>query len=176
MADVGQKIDIPGFEIVSGVALGITLLLAAGRVYVKIAKFGRLYVDDGFFILATVLLIAGTTMVFLALPYNQTEVEVGAGAPPPPDIAHQLDYDVKFQDAATFLTNASIYSVKFSFLFFFRLLLQHTGKLQAWWWFVCIFTIPCAIICSLTNFMVCPAFGDQIMGERSNRTGRWRAG
>ena len=148
--------------------LGIALILAFGRTYIKFTKFHRLFADDVLFLLATVLLVAATTMLFVTLPYNQTEVNVGAGVEaPPPDLARQLDLDVKFQDSATFLLNASIYCVKFSFLFFFRLLLQRTGRLQIWWWCVFIFTIPCAVIGMCTNFIVCPAFGDRIMGERN---------
>ena len=146
--------------------LGVALLLAFGRTYIKVNKFRRLFIDDVLFLLAAIFLVAGTIIMFLTLPYNQTEVDVGAGVEiPPPDLTHQLDFDVKFQDASTFLLNASIFSVKFSFLFFFRLLLQGTTKLRIWWWSVFIFTIPCAIICMCTEFMVCPAFGDRIMGK-----------
>lgn len=108
--------------------------------------------------------MASTITVFLVLPYNQTEVNVGAGVEAPPaDLTHQSDFDVKFQDVSSVLLNGCIYSVKFSFLFFFRLLLQRTGKLQIWWWCTVIFTAPCAVICMCTEFMVCPAFGDRIM-------------
>ena len=148
--------------------LGFTLLLALGRVFIKLHKFRRLFIDDGLFIDATILLLAGTITVSLVLPYNQTEVNVGAGIEAPPsDLMHQLDMDVKFQDASSFLLNASVFAVKFSFLFFFRLLLQNTGRLQMLWWFVFIFTIPCAVLCMCTEFMVCPAFGDRILGKRS---------
>lgn len=140
-----------------------------GRTTIKVSKFHKLFVDDVIFIAAAVLLLAGTIMTFLTLPYNQTEVNVGAGIEAPPaDFMHQLDFDVKFQDAASLLLNASIYSVKFSFLFFFRLLLGRTGRLQAWWWFVFMFTIPCAGVCMCTEFIVCPAFGDRILGESLN--------
>lgn len=145
--------------------LGFAIILALGRTYIKINKFHRLFTDDIFFILAAILLVAGTVTVFLALPYNQTEVNVGAGVETPPtDLTHQLDLDVKFQDVSSVLLNGSVFCVKFSFLFFFRLLLQRTGKLQTWWWCTFIITIPCAIICMCTEFMVCPAFGDRIMG------------
>lgn len=71
----------------TGVVLGITLLIAVGRVYIKIVKFHRLFVDDGFFILATVLLMAGTALQLLALPYGQTAVNAVAGVEsPPPDL------------------------------------------------------------------------------------------
>ena len=154
-------------QIATGVVLGFTLVLALGRVFIKFHKFRRLFIDDGLFIAAAILLVSGTITVSLTLPYNQTEVNVGAGIEaPPPDLMHQLDMDVKLQDASCFLINASVFAVKFSFLFFFRLLLQRTGKLQTWWWSVFIFTIPCAVICMCTEFMVCPAFGDRILGEQ----------
>ena len=137
--------------------------------FIKFRKFHRLFVDDFFFINAAVLLIVGTVTVSLILPYNQTEVNVRAGIEaPPPNLTHILDLDAKLQDASSFILNTSIFAVKFSFLFFFRLLLQRTGKLQVWWWFVFIITIPCAVICMCTGFMVCPAFGARILGEKSH--------
>ncbi|MCJ1283213.1 hypothetical protein MMC26_002541 [Xylographa opegraphella] len=164
MTDVGQKITDAGFMIASSVTLGIAIILSVARMYIKVNKFHRLYSDDWFFLGAVCFLIAGTTMVFLTLPYNQTEVNVGAGVEaPPPDLTHQLDFDVKFQDSASLLLNASIFSVKFSFLLFFRRLLERTGKLQQYWWFAFIITIPCAVVCMCTEFIVCPAFGDRIM-------------
>ncbi|MCJ1318862.1 hypothetical protein MMC15_004194 [Xylographa vitiligo] len=164
MTDVGQKIDDTGFMIASSVTLGIAIILSVARMYIRVSKFHRLYADDWMFLFAVGFLIAGTTMVFLTLPYNQTEVNVGAGVEaPPPDFAHQLDFDVKFQDAASLLVNASIFSVKFSFLLFFRRLLERTGKLQRYWWFTFIITVPSAIVCMCTEFIACPAFGDRIM-------------
>jgi hypothetical protein len=113
---------------------------------------------------AAATIIGSTVTVNLGLPYNQTEIDVGAGLiPPPADIVHILDYDVKFQDATVVLANSTIFGVKFSFLFFFKQVLAKTGRLHMYWWFVVIFTIPCAVICACTEFMVCPAFGDNIM-------------
>lgn len=136
--------------------------------FIKFHRFRRLSIDDILFIAATVILVAGTVTVSLTLPYNQTEVNVAAGIEASPsDLTHRLDLNVKLQDAAAFLLNGSIFAVKFSFLFFFRLLLQRTGKLQTWWRFVFVFTLPCAAICMCTNFMVCPAFGDRLQGKQS---------
>jgi len=103
-------------------------------VYIKITNFRRLFVDDYFFIAANVVLVAGTIVIFTVLPYNQIVVNLAAGIEaPPPDVTHMLDLDVKYQDAGVFLLNAAIYFVKFSFLFFFRLILENTDKLKIWW-------------------------------------------
>jgi heme/copper-type cytochrome/quinol oxidase subunit 2 len=155
---------------VTGVALGITLLIAVGRIYTKISKFHRLFVDDGFFILATILLVAGTALQLVALPYGQTSINVGAGVEsPPPDLVQQLVKNLIFQTSSIILLYASVFSVKFSFLFFFRLLLQRTDRLRIWWWCVTIFTIPCAVVCMCTPFMICSTFDDHIIGKRTSR-------
>lgn len=154
----------------TGVALGITLLIAVGRIYTKISKFHRLFVDDGFFILATILLVAGTALQLVALPYGQTSINVGAGVEsPPPDLVQQLVKNLIFQTSSIILLYASVFSVKFSFLFFFRLLLQRTDRLRIWWWCVTIFTIPCAVVCMCTPFMICSTFDDHIIGKRTSR-------
>lgn len=109
-------------------------------------------------------MIGSTVMVNLVLPYNQTEVDVGASLiSPPPNLVHILDYDVKFQDATVMMANGTIFGVKYSFLFFFRQVIAQTKRLRIYWWFVVIFTFPCAVACACTNFMVCPAFGEDIM-------------
>ena len=106
-------------------------------------RWGLLYLRS----LATFLLVAATITVFLALPYYQTLTNVSIGVKAPAaDFAHQLDRIIKFSDAANVFLNASIFNVKFSFIFFFRLLLHRTGKLQVWWWCTFIVTIPCAEI------------------------------
>lgn len=48
----------------SSVVLAITLVLAIGRMYIKITNFRRLFVDDYFFIAANVVLAAGTIVIF----------------------------------------------------------------------------------------------------------------
>ena len=106
----------------SGSGHRITLVIAVGRIYTKISKFHRLFVDDGFFILATILLMVGTALQQVALPYGQTPINVGAGVEsPPPDLVQQLVKNLIFQTSSIILLYASVSSVKFSFLFFFRL-------------------------------------------------------
>lgn len=57
----------------------------------------------------------------------------------------------------------TIFGVKYSFLCIFRMLVAQTSRLRTYWWCVVIFTIPCAVICACTEFIVCPAFGEDIL-------------
>jgi hypothetical protein len=142
----------------------IAIVIVSMRFSVRFLKFSTFYTDDYLLLFAAMTMIGSTVMVNLLLPYNQTEVDVGAGLlPPPPNLVHILDYDVKFQDATVMLANGTIFGVKYSFLFFFRKLLAKTSRLRVYWWCVVIFTIPCAVICACTEFMVCPAFGEDIL-------------
>jgi hypothetical protein len=179
---LGQKIDDKTFRVSTSPSLRIlafangrdkilsilmaciAIVLVIIRLTVRHLKRAKFFTDDFLLIFAAVTMIGSTVTVNLLLPYNQTEVDVGAGLlPPPPDIVHILDYDVKFQDATVMLANGTIFGVKYSFLFFFWQVLAKTGRLNVYWWCVVIFTIPCAIICACTEFMVCPAFGADIM-------------
>ena len=152
------------YQIVSILSTVVATLIGLLRLAIRFLKLSKFFIDDFLLFFAGVTLVAATVMVNLVLPYNQIEVDVGARLiPPPPDIIHILDYDVKYQAAAVVLANATIFGVKFSFIFFFRQLLGHTGRLNVYWWCVFVFTIPCAVICACTEFIVCPAFGERIL-------------
>lgn len=152
------------YQIVSILFTTIAVIIGLLRLIIRFLKLSRFFTDDYLLLFAGVALVGTTVMVNLVLPYNQIEVDVGAGLiPPPPDIVHMLDYDVKYQAATVMLANATIFSVKFSFIFFFRQLSGHTGRLGVYSWCVFVFTIPCAVICACTEFIVCPAFGERIM-------------
>lgn len=134
------------------------------RLTLRFLRLSKFYTDDFLLLFAAVTMIGATVMVNLVLPYNQMEVDVGAGLLPfPTNLVHILDYDVKFQDATVMLANATTFGVKFSFLFFFQQVLGKTGRLLIYWWCVVIFTIPCAVTFACTEFMVCPAFGEDIL-------------
>ncbi|MCJ1387123.1 hypothetical protein MMC17_010252 [Xylographa soralifera] len=170
MTDIGQKIDNTGFMwIASSVMLGIAIILSVARMHIKISKFHRLFSDDWLFLSAVCFLVAGTTAVFLAVPYNQIELNVVTGTEAAPlDFAHQLDLDDKVLEVANFFLNASVFSVKFSFLLFFRRLLERTGKLQRYWWFTFILSIPSAIVCICIEFVVCPVSGVKVVGKSNS--------
>ncbi len=67
-----------------GLLLGIAVVVAGGRVTVRYLQFNRVTIDDGFFFLAVLTLIAGTILLYLDLPYVYLveDIEAGIRAPP----------------------------------------------------------------------------------------------
>ena len=151
-----------------GVLLGIAAVVAGGRVFTRFYNPRSFAVDDGFFCLAIITLIAGTTVLYLDVPYLylQENVEAGLRAPPA-DFVSQLIHDEKLQNAATTLLGTTIMSVKFSFLFFFRHLIQRQKKLLIWWWCIFAFLIPTAAIVIFSDFIACPYSDARILGQSS---------
>ena len=145
--------------------MGIAAIVAGGRVFTRFYHPHSFAVDDGFFCLAIVTLIAGTTVLYLDVPYIYLQEDVEAGLrPPPPDLVSQLVHDEKLQNAATTLLGTTIMSVKFSFLFFFRHLIQRQKKMLIWWWCIFGFLIPIAAILIFSDLIACPYSDASILG------------
>lgn len=141
------------------------MIVAGARVLARLYKSHRVTVDDVFFFLAITTFIAGTTVLFLDIPYIylQENVEAGLRAAPA-DLISQLIHSEKLQDAATTLLGTTITSVKVSFLFFFRDLLRQQKKMLIWWWCILVFLIPTAAILMFSNFISCSYFDERILG------------
>ena len=153
-------------QVASGFLLGAAVVVAVARVLARLRKEHRLYFDDAFFFLAAICLIAGSTLTFIDIPYIYLQEDVEAGLQTPPaNLLTQLIYSEKIQDAATVLLTATLFSVKFSFLFFFRHLLRHQKKLTLYWWFVCFITVPSAAVCMFSDLIACPYFDERIVAQ-----------
>lgn len=146
--------------------LAVAVVLAIGRVYIRIRLNHRFYIDDGLFFLAVVTLVAGTVMTYIDIPYIYLQQNVQSGArAPPPDLIQQLLKSVKIQDAAVVLLSTTLFAVKLSFLAFFRSLIRRLKKLEIWWWCVLAIVIPSSIVLLCSNFITCPYFDERILGK-----------
>ncbi|KAI4255553.1 MAG: hypothetical protein L6R42_006673 [Xanthoria sp. 1 TBL-2021] len=160
------KITKDGFKIGIGFMLAVAVSLAAGRIFIRAKLNRKIYVDDGFFFLAVVTLVAGTVMTYLDVPYIYLQQNVQAGTQAPPaDFIQQLLKSVKIQDAAVVLLSATIFAVKLAFLAFFRGLIWRLKKLEIWWWCVLVIVIISSIVLICSNFITCPYFDERILGR-----------
>jgi len=71
----------------------------------------------------------------------------------------------KYLDSAACLLWASIFSVKVSFLMFFRGLIRRVRKMEIWWWVVMGVVIPSACVCIPLTFIECVDFGPDLLRE-----------
>ncbi|KAL8767211.1 MAG: hypothetical protein Q9209_006216 [Squamulea sp. 1 TL-2023] len=139
-------------------------LCLLGRMIIRAKLNRKIYVDDGFFLLAVVTLIAGTVMTYIDIPYIYLQQNVGAGTQAPPaDFVQQLIKSVKIQDSAVVLLNVTIFAVKLAFLAFFRGLIRRLKKLEMWWWCVLAIVVPSSIILICSNFISCAYFDERIL-------------
>ena len=153
-------------QVTTGVLLGIAAVLATGRTYIRLHQEGRLLIDDGFVLLATVALVAGSVLLYLDIPLVYTQLNVSSGVTPPPDdYLQQLLTSIRLQNAAVVLLTTTVFSIKFSLWFFFRGLLRRLRGLKIWWWCILPFLIIGAAFCIVTNFISCPVFDQSILGR-----------
>ncbi|KAL8984580.1 MAG: hypothetical protein Q9205_001497 [Flavoplaca limonia] len=158
------KITEDGFKIGIGFMLAVAVSLAFGRIYVRAKLNHKFYVDDGFFSLAVITLIAGTIMTYLDIPYIYLQQNVQAGSQAPPaDFIQQLLTSVKIQNAAVVLLSTTVFAIKLAFLAFFRGLIRRLKKLEIWWWCVLVIVILSSIFLICANFITCPYYDKRIL-------------
>ncbi|MCJ1310453.1 hypothetical protein MMC25_004117 [Agyrium rufum] len=132
---------------------GVAIVLALGRFVVRVRTFNRLLVDDLILLFACLTLIASTSLTYIDLVNDIYEQ----------DTLDQVFENEKLQAIDTVLFWATIFAVKFSFLAFFRGLINRMSDLTKWWWCVLLITIPSAGICMCVNFIACPYIGPGIL-------------
>ena len=103
--------------------------------------------------------------------YTQQEVIAGLRLPPPTFLSDIIKSE-KFTDAITSLLGASIVSVKFSFLFFFRALLRRQKKMMAWWWCIFAIMVPTAIVMVFAFLIICASWNQEIFGRSTSCSAR----
>ncbi|KAI4200394.1 MAG: hypothetical protein LQ350_003932, partial [Teloschistes chrysophthalmus] len=158
------RLDEIGFKAAIGAFLGVAIALAVGRTYIRIILTHRITVDDGFFFLAVITLIAGTTTLYVDVPYLfiQQNVDPSTTVITPAFIQFLLR-SLKIQSATDVLLSVTLFSVKYSFLFFFHGLLRRVRWLTIWWWCVLAMMVPLSIIFMCCIFMVCPYFDERVL-------------
>ena len=123
------KIDIPMLDHHRNI-LCSSHPLAIARVTIRIYRFRRVYADDYFLFLALAALISSNALLFASVP----ELYLFASASTGQILPHKNFFQT-VTDTAVFTTTAgipsciTIFAVKFSFLFYFRLLVERLPRL-----------------------------------------------
>ncbi|KAL8690478.1 MAG: hypothetical protein Q9218_004087, partial [Villophora microphyllina] len=153
-----------GFKAAIGTFLGIAIALAIGRTYIRIILTHRITIDDGFFFLALTTLIAGTTTLYIDIPYLFIQQNVNPSTTViTPAFIQLLLRSLKIQSATDVLLSVTLFSVKFSFLFFFHGLLRRVRWLTVWWWCVLGMMVPLSVVFVCCIFIVCPYYDERVL-------------
>lgn len=122
--------------------------------------------DDYFFFIAVLALIPGAALFYSYIgPSYEAEVITGGNTLPPPDFIQRIEDAATYATAAQLLCWTTIFSIKFSFLFYFRALVNRLYKMEVLWWFTFAGLVPTAAISITGVFIVCPHTGPSILGE-----------
>ncbi|KAI4111615.1 MAG: hypothetical protein LQ339_000486 [Xanthoria mediterranea] len=147
-----------------GIFLGIAVTLAVGRTYIRVVQTRKVSVDDGFFYLTVVALIAGTTTLYFDIPYIYVPQNVDPSTfHITPEFIAFLQQSLRFQASTCALLSVALFSVKLSFLTFFHGLLRRVRGLMIFWWCVLLFMVPVAIVFVCIIIMVCPYFDERVL-------------
>jgi hypothetical protein len=119
----------------------------AVRLYIRYMCFRKLLIDDYLMVLALGLLFALSTMcqVFLVDIYEFIAVSNNSKIPGP-DFLNVMSRGMRGFGTAMLLANIGIYTIKLSFLLFFRRLGAQIMSYQIFWWSVLVFTIGCLAV------------------------------
>lgn len=143
-----------------------TLIVASARVFIKYYRFHRFHADDYLLIASMIFYIATISCAFAAVAPAQLAVETYGNIDTLPEEAiAKIEHYTMLLFSFNVLSAVTLFSVKASFLMFFRLLLNNTGKLKVYWWAVFVVTVAFGLAASLATFIVCPAVGRKIVSK-----------
>ncbi len=118
-------------------------------------------IDDGVLVFGVGCLIAAMTLLFIFVDrmYLMGAIESGTpGIELSLDIIKEVFDFHKFVTVGLVLTWCSIVSVKFSYLFLFKRLIDRLRPMIIYWWFVAVFNAIISVYGAVVYFAICPQF------------------
>ena len=148
---------------VKGVAWGsvaLTIFFFAFRVIVRFKVFGRLQADDGLVFFAWTVLLINTILWQFSQDalYENMAVSSGQLYPPPSGFEHATAQYLRKTVAVIVFFYTGLWSVKFSFLVFFKRLGHNVRNQHVVWWVVLAITLASYVSCLGTIEYSCLAF------------------
>ena len=130
----------------SGTAISLAFLVF--RIFVRIKSFRRIYADDVLVLIAWLVFFASTVIwqSQQTAMYEQFALSKGTFIPTPAQLEAERTF-LRSEVATIFMYYTVLWTVKLSFLVFFRRLGQKVRGQKIWWWCVTGFTIATWATC-----------------------------
>jgi hypothetical protein len=127
---------------------GLGTVLVAFRLGTRLQKFGRLFLDDAFVLFAWTIILANSILWQCIHKPMFVFPRVARGwQAPPPDFQSEFERFLKGSAAFIFLFYTCLWSIKLSFLWFFRRLYRHVGRWMIFWWVILAITLASWVVC-----------------------------
>ncbi|KAM7197542.1 hypothetical protein V8F33_005508 [Rhypophila sp. PSN 637] len=159
----GQGITPEGFLAVIWTLAALATVLLGGRILVRHVLHGSYHADDAFAILAWALMIATIALATAVNPlsYRLTSVLVGDSPMPPMDVWMDMNLELRrYNVAGQSLFWASIFAVKFSFMFLYRLVVQSVQQYRRVWYIAMLFIVISFGVCLIGVYGQCIEAGN----------------
>lgn len=143
------------------VLFGICLISSCARFYIRIGVQKSFSIDDGVLLFGVGCLIAAMAMLFIFIDKLYLAGAAEADTPGiglPSDFIEETFDLQKLVVVALILTWCSIASVKFSYLFLFKKLIDRLPPMIIYWWFVAAFNAIISAYGATVYIAACPDF------------------
>lgn len=119
--------------------------------------------EDYLVFVAVAALIAETALSFSIIKTVNNAFAIKEGKILPlPNFIRSMELVTQYALAVQILSWITIFSIKWSFLFYFRGLTHRLQRMEAWWWFIVMILAPITAMTILGPFIVCPHTGKSI--------------
>ncbi|KAL8724255.1 MAG: hypothetical protein Q9181_006909, partial [Wetmoreana brouardii] len=139
----------------------VAILLSAGRFAIRYATAARFYWDDASHLLSVLLLIGLASAYTTGFPYSARIARIGLKqekAPPPTDPFYHKYLQLRL--TVTLLVFMVLWSVKATFLIFYRLLFDVSRTFIRFWWAAVALTFATFWVCIGSTFTLCGSASD----------------
>ena len=138
------------------------MLTASARTAIRLTQQRRLHADDALLLVAVVFLVASMALLWRQLDEMYTAealvTDTATFVLITGDWMDSLFYFLKISDAFLVLSWTSELAVKFSFLLFFRHLIDRVRGMKVYWWVAMAITLAVWIFGCGAVFAPCPYF------------------
>ncbi|KAI1136547.1 hypothetical protein F5Y05DRAFT_414807 [Hypoxylon sp. FL0543] len=158
MSDAGQGISQGGLLAVIWTLSGVSTILLGGRLLIRSIILKSFHLDDMFGALAWLLMIICMICSTLEAPlsYRFSSILIGESPTPPMDELKDITITLRrWNVASQMLFWTSLFCVKFSFMFLYRMVFGGRGRYSRAWLAAMVYIVLCYGICLIGVFAQC---------------------
>ena len=137
------------------------MILSVGRFAIRYATASRFFWDDASHLLSLILLIALAGAYTAGFPYSARIAKISAKQEAPPPLSDPFYHTyLQLRVVVTLLVFMVLWTVKATFLIFYRLLFEVSRTFVRVWWAAVAFTFASFWVCIGSTFTICGSARD----------------